>query len=239
MYLRDNYQLFTALLTAYNAGYSYVKASTPAVAADGYVIITEAPNLIAGASNDTIDIAGTVFTASDGAPATNTEFDASGTDLETAANLMNAINSHPTANGLVSASMSDPTVPKVELVVDTTGASGNLYALDYTSNYTYSGLMVSGTTFQGGSDEVAAGEAYGKLTSGLAEAAAEGRTSFSIISETSHAPETLRLENRYLDTYYAGIIAGLASERIFDYEVSLSLVTTDTETTRIKFTFSF
>lgn len=83
------------------------------------------------------------------------------------------------------------------------------------------------------------GEAYSTLESGLAQAASEGKTEFTIICAVSHAPTILRMQTKYLDTFFSGIRAGLAAEHIFDYEIALELDDTDTTLTRIRFSFTF
>lgn len=239
MFLRDYFQLQGALTTAYNAGVAYVSPATAAEKAYGHIIVTESANLIAGGSPDTIKIGPTTFTAVSGAPSTNLEFDASGTDVETAENLMSAINNHPSLVCLVVASMPDAENPYIDLEARHEGISGNSIALEYTSNYTHPGIMLSGTSLIGGSDATAAGEAYSVLASGLEQAAEEGKEIFTIVCQVNHEPTILRMETRYLDAFFAGVKTGLANEHILEYEFTLEIDLTDTSITKIKFNFTF
>ena len=239
MFLRDNYQLQSALLGAYNAGYEFVKPSTPATLAHGHIIIAGASNLLSGGSPDTIKVGDVTFTAHDGPTSVNSEFDASGTDVETAENLMNAINSHPGVVCCVLATMPEPLEPFINLEAKIAGESGNSISLIYTSYGAYPGIITSATSLQGGTNASVAGEAHSVLASGLAEASSKGETEFTIVCTTNHNPDVLRLENKYLKTYYCGIRAGMSSEHIYDYEYTLELDTTDTSVTRIRFNFNF
>jgi len=239
MFLRDYFQLQSALLNAYNAGVAYVSPSTDATKASGHIIITESSYLYAGGSPDTIQVGSVIFTAVNGAPSTNSEFDASGTDVETAENLMDAINNHPSIVCLVSATMPDSAEPYIALEAKTAGLSGNSISLIYTSNYTDPGMMTSGVSLIGGSDATSAGEAYSVLASGLAQAALEGKVSFTVSCQVSHEPTILRMQTRYLDAFFAGIKTGMANEQLFEYEFTTTIDLTDTSITRIKFNFSF
>lgn len=77
------------------------------------------------------------------------------------------------------------------------------------------------------------------LSSELQAAAAKGQKSFTVNVLTTFEPPNLRLEGTHLDTYLAGISAQLMSEQIYDYEVELSLNTSDQTDTSIDFKFSF
>lgn len=77
------------------------------------------------------------------------------------------------------------------------------------------------------------------LQTQLQAAAAKGQLQFTVNVVTTQEPASLRLNGIYLDTYLAGIKHQLMSEEIYDYEVTLSLNTSDTTTTSIDFAFSF
>ena len=77
------------------------------------------------------------------------------------------------------------------------------------------------------------------LTTGLQAAAAQGLKSFTVNVITSQNPGNLRIAGIYLNTYLAGIEAQLAQEDIYNYEVTLSLNTSDQTTTSIDFKFTF
>lgn len=81
--------------------------------------------------------------------------------------------------------------------------------------------------------------AYNVLQSELASAAASGKTNFSVSIETSDNPSYLRLMGNYMNAYFAGIEAALMQEGFYPtYEVKLSLNTSDTLTTKVKFDFT-
>lgn len=93
-------------------------------------------------------------------------------------------------------------------------------------------------------DVFAAGEAFvtanlAALTAGLQVSAAKGLKTFTINVVTSQNPANLRLQGIYMNTYFAGIQSQLAQEDIYNYEVSLSLNTSDQTTTSVDFLFSF
>ena len=79
----------------------------------------------------------------------------------------------------------------------------------------------------------------GTLTTELQSAAAKGLKSFTVNIETNQNPSSLRLDGIYLSTYFAGIEAQLAQEDIYNYEVTLSLNTSDQTLTSVDFLFSF
>jgi hypothetical protein len=90
----------------------------------------------------------------------------------------------------------------------------------------------------------AAGETFvtanlAALTTGLQTAAAKGLKSFTVNVITAQNPANLRLGVTYLNTYLAGISSALLQEEIYNYEVVLSLNTSDLNTTSIDFKFSF
>ena len=100
-----------------------------------------------------------------------------------------------------------------------------------------------GTAYQAGVDYIGTlaspGAAYADLSSGLSDAADMGKESFTVTVVVTHAPDTLKLQNKYWDAFQAGIISALAAEGIYDYEVTLALNTEDTNETKVDFTFSF
>jgi len=99
------------------------------------------------------------------------------------------------------------------------------------------------TAFQAGVDyigtQASPGNAYADLSSGLSDAAAKGKESFTVTVVVSHVPDTLKLQNKYWDAFQAGIISALAAEGIYSYEVTLALNTDDANETKVDFTFSF
>lgn len=81
---------------------------------------------------------------------------------------------------------------------------------------------------------------YTTLLQGLQAAAAAGKSVFSVSVETMDNPSYLRLKGNYLNAYFAGIYYALDKEGIFNtYEVSLALDTSDTNTTKVTFNFTF
>jgi len=81
---------------------------------------------------------------------------------------------------------------------------------------------------------------YTTLANELTSAAAAGKTSFSVSIETSDNPSYLRLQGHYMNAYFAGIEYALGKEGIFPtYEVKLTLDTSDTLATKVKFAFTF
>ncbi len=99
------------------------------------------------------------------------------------------------------------------------------------------------TAYQAGVDYIGTlaspGVAYADLSAGLSDAASKGKEAFTITVSVTHAPDTLKLQNKYWDSFQAGIITALAAEGIFSYEVTLALNTEDTNDTKVDFTFSF
>lgn len=77
------------------------------------------------------------------------------------------------------------------------------------------------------------------LQTELQAAASKGLRKFTVTLVTTQEPANLRLKGTYLDTYFAGIRAQLMAEEIYDYEVELTLNTSDTTTTSVDFAFSF
>ena len=80
---------------------------------------------------------------------------------------------------------------------------------------------------------------YSQLVSEMQAAAAAGKTAFTVSIETSDNPQYLRLNGNYLKAYLAGILQALGDEGIFStYEVTLSLDTSDSLSTKVKFSFT-
>lgn len=77
------------------------------------------------------------------------------------------------------------------------------------------------------------------LATALQTAASKGQKKFTVTLETSFEPANLRLNGLHLQTYLAGIQAALASEDVYNYEVTLALNTSLQTTTSIDFNFSF
>lgn len=81
-----------------------------------------------------------------------------------------------------------------------------------------------------------------ELTSDLQAQAALGLTTFTLTYPTTYNPVALRGNkgnNLILKAYLAGIQDGLASQNIYDYEVSPALNISDTVTTSIDLNFTF
>lgn len=77
------------------------------------------------------------------------------------------------------------------------------------------------------------------LTNALQAAAAKGQKTFTVNVITTFEPANLRLEGTHMDTHFAGILNEMGTQDIYNYEVSLSLNTSDTTTTSIDFNFTF
>lgn len=99
------------------------------------------------------------------------------------------------------------------------------------------------------SDAYDAGEAYvaanlSTLSAALIAAAEQGKTKFTV---TVTGTGTLnggylrgnKGDNLLLKSFFAGILGGLASEQIFNYECSLVLNITDSVATNVDFNFNF
>ena len=87
--------------------------------------------------------------------------------------------------------------------------------------------------------EAAPGTVYSDISAGLAAAAAMGKEDFTVTTTVAHAPSTLRLLGKYWDAFETGVLAALAAEGIYGYEISLALNTTDATDTQIDFKFTF
>ena len=77
------------------------------------------------------------------------------------------------------------------------------------------------------------------LTTELQAAAAKGLEEFTVNILTTFEPANLRLNGIHQESYFAGITHQLGTEEIYDYEVTLSLNTSDTTTTSVDFNFKF
>jgi hypothetical protein len=234
MSLRTNYQLQAALTAAYNAGKDFVSALFAGVKASGKICIVNAPQLIAG--SDTITVRTVAFAAINGAVTPgDAEFDASGTEEQTATSLAAQINAFHGTSGYVTAVASGNRVI-VEAIEP--GVAGNSIQLIYTQNGATGGACTD-PYLSGGLDPLAVGAAYTTMAIALAQASADGKTQFKVNCQTNHKPAVLRLEGNYWKAYKAGVIVGLAQEDIYDYECTVSIDTTDTVDTYIVFDFNF
>ena len=105
------------------------------------------------------------------------------------------------------------------------------------------GYRTAATAYTAGVDYIGTlaspGAAYATLSTELASASAAGKESFTVSISVTHQPDTLKLENKYWDSFKAGIISALAVEGIYSYEVTLTLNTDDTQNTKVDFAFSF
>ena len=81
--------------------------------------------------------------------------------------------------------------------------------------------------------------AYTQLSSDLAVAAAAGEKEFTVNVNHNADNTNLELKGTYWLSYKAGIISSLASEDIYDYEVSVSLNTTSVGVASIDLIFTF
>jgi hypothetical protein len=90
-----------------------------------------------------------------------------------------------------------------------------------------------------GSGVWTASPAYASLSAGLATAAAQGKETFTLTMSCAHNPGALRLLGKYWATFKDGILAAMATERIFDYEVDVALNTSDSTQLQVDFNFTF
>lgn len=118
----------------------------------GKVRITSPADLYETAA-DTIEVAGVVFTAVNGAvtPGAAT-FDASGTVADVSNSLVAQVNAHATTGPLIAAGY-DSTADEVIFVAKTAGTAGNSYTLVYTDNGAVVGATVL-NVFAGGVDPI-------------------------------------------------------------------------------------
>ncbi len=77
------------------------------------------------------------------------------------------------------------------------------------------------------------------LTAALESAASKGQKTFTVNIETSFEPANLRLEGIHMNTYFAGILNEMGTQDIYNYEVALSLDSSDATTTAVDFNFTF
>jgi len=77
------------------------------------------------------------------------------------------------------------------------------------------------------------------LTTSLQENAAKGLKTFTVNYVTTFEPANLRLNGIHQQSYFSGIKHQLGTEEIYDYEITLTLNTSDNTTTSIDFTFAF
>ena len=80
------------------------------------------------------------------------------------------------------------------------------------------------------------------ISAALIQAAAEGKTKFTVTVATTFQPAYIRAnngENLLRKAYFAGIESGLAAQDIYEYECSLKLNVSDTVTTSVDFNFNF
>lgn len=76
------------------------------------------------------------------------------------------------------------------------------------------------------------------IQANLLAAAAAGKSSFTSTHITSFETANLRLQGTHMNTYFAGIIKGLADEGIYSYEVVPSLDVSDASSTSVILTFT-
>jgi hypothetical protein len=97
------------------------------------------------------------------------------------------------------------------------------------------------TAFAAGSSFVT-GINLTSISNDLKSQAALGLTTFTLTYQTTYNPVAMRGNkgnNLILKAYLAGIQSGLATQNIYDYEVSPSLNISDTVTTSIDLNFTF
>lgn len=235
MSLRNSYGLSSALIGAFNAGKAYVSPAIVGIYAKGRITIVDSAVLKSGSDSFTIDTS--TFVANNGAVLPNTlQYDASGTAAQTAISLAYQINTFHGLTGKVTA-LADNN--KVHITASNIGTVGNSIVLVYTQNGVDVGAVISNSTLWGGVNPVVIGQAYVDLQTGLASAAAEGDTTFTITTLVSFAPSSLRLQGKYWETFVDGVKAGLGLEEIYEYEVDVLLNTSDTVITNIDFNFHF
>jgi hypothetical protein len=77
------------------------------------------------------------------------------------------------------------------------------------------------------------------LTTQLRTFSAQGVKKFTVNLTGVFEPQNLRLKGVHMNTYFAGIKAGLMAQDIYDYEVTVALNTADTINTSVDLTFTF
>ena len=81
--------------------------------------------------------------------------------------------------------------------------------------------------------------AYVSMTAALADAAAKGKTTFTVNIAVTYSTATLRLLNDFWLSFRDGVYTALADEGIYGREVDIQLNTSDTNNTSIDFNFTF
>lgn len=77
------------------------------------------------------------------------------------------------------------------------------------------------------------------ITTNLQANAAKGLKSFTITLTVTYEPNNLRLEGLHWQSFRAGVLKGLITEDIYDYECSVKLNTSDNIETKIDLVFDF
>ena len=77
------------------------------------------------------------------------------------------------------------------------------------------------------------------LQSELLDAAGKGLTTFTVTLPVAFEPENLKLKGLHWESFKSGIIAQLAAEEIYSYEVGVALNESDQITLQIDFNFNF
>ena len=124
-------------------GSDFADADIDEAQSSGVVTISSYANLVSG-TDDSINVAGTVFTAQAGAAVLGeATFQAATSNDATAASLAAQINAHPVAGLLVQATVVSAAVTITSVL---TGALQNLLVLSYTDNDTNVGAVISSVT---------------------------------------------------------------------------------------------
>lgn len=79
---------------------------------------------------------------------------------------------------------------------------------------------------------------YTTLKAELINAAAQGKAKFTASIETTYMPAVLRQNTLIQKAYFDGIMAAMADENLYSYEVKLTLNTSDTMVTKVDFVFT-
>jgi hypothetical protein len=85
---------------------------------------------------------------------------------------------------------------------------------------------------------------YSTIQASLVAAAAQGLTKFRILIQGTGTGNSVYLRyrnghNLYLSSFFAGILQAMASENIYDYQVSLTLDISVNSSTNVIFNFNF
>lgn len=114
-------------------------------------ILLSGDNLTSGLDGDVVAVAGVEFTPTLAAPVTDNEFQVDiGSMPNTLANLEEAINTHPSLSGVVTASIL-LAAQSVQIAAATSGEAGNLITLALVSDSSKN-ITISGDTLEGGAD---------------------------------------------------------------------------------------